>query len=156
MQEAFNAEAMAERFAADITLLQERRAALNTSRKLPLHPPSLQSMRREPGSKWSLEVTASGVELGARMKDSVKEFVYHTMIWEELGLPKLKPESPWFGYSLGEWSPEFDAAAERATRGDYLDNDKGLEARRRKDVRMNTEVRRVHEQKPRPGKKAPR
>ena len=32
-------------------------------------------------------------------------------IWEELGLPKLKPESPWFGYSLGEWSPEFDAAA---------------------------------------------
>ena len=33
------------------------------------------------------------------------------VIWEELGLPKLKPESPWFGYSLGEWSPEFDAAA---------------------------------------------
>ena len=31
------------------------------------------------------------------------------VIWEELGLPKLKPESPWFGYSLGEWSPEFDA-----------------------------------------------
>ena len=25
-------------------------------------------------------------------------------IWEELGLPKLKPEAPWFGYSLGEWS----------------------------------------------------
>ena len=66
-------------------------------------------------------------------------------IWEELGLPKLKPESPWFGYSLGEWSPEFDAAARRATRGDYLDNAKGLEQRRRKDVRMNTEVRRVKE-----------
>jgi len=32
-------------------------------------------------------------------------------IWEELGLPKLKPESPWFGYSLGEWSEEFDEAA---------------------------------------------
>ena len=29
-------------------------------------------------------------------------------IWEELGLPKLKPETPWFGYSLGEWSPELD------------------------------------------------
>ncbi len=26
------------------------------------------------------------------------------VIWEELGLPKLKPETPWFGYSLGEWS----------------------------------------------------
>jgi 4-hydroxy-3-polyprenylbenzoate decarboxylase len=78
------------------------------------------------------------------------------VIWEELGLPKLKPESPWFGYSLGEWSPEFDEAALRATRGDYLDNGKGLEARRRKDVRMNTEVRRVNEQKPRPRNKSPR
>src|SRR5580692_8260903 len=35
-------------------------------------------------------------------------------IWEELGLPKLKPEAPWFGYSLGEWSDELDEAAERA------------------------------------------
>ena len=25
------------------------------------------------------------------------------VIWEELGLPALKPEAPWFGYSLGEW-----------------------------------------------------
>src|SRR5580765_7878443 len=63
-------------------------------------------------------------------------------IWEELGLPKLKPESPWFGYSLGEWSPEFDEAALKATRGDYLENADGLAARRRNDVRMNTEVRR--------------
>ena len=38
------------------------------------------------------------------------------VIWEELGLPKLKPESPWFGYSLGEWSQEFDAMAARAPR----------------------------------------
>jgi UbiD family decarboxylase len=66
-------------------------------------------------------------------------------IWEELGLPKLKPESPWFGYSLGEWSPEFDEAALRATRGDYFSNDKDLVKRRRKDVRMNTEVRHVKE-----------
>jgi len=77
-------------------------------------------------------------------------------IWEELGLPKLKPESPWFGYSLGEWSPEFDEAALRATRGDYLDNADGLAARRRNDVRMNTEVRRVKEQKPKARKKSRR
>ena len=77
-------------------------------------------------------------------------------IWEEgLGLPKLKPETPWFGYSLGEWSPELDKSAEQATRGDYLDNAKGLEARRRKDLRMNTEVRNVTERvrKPRAKKK---
>ncbi len=76
-------------------------------------------------------------------------------IWEELGLPKLKPESPWFGYSLGEWSADLDEAAEQATRGDYLDNAKLLEARRRKDLRMNTEVRNVKERatKPRSKKK---
>jgi UbiD family decarboxylase len=69
------------------------------------------------------------------------------VIWEELGLPKLKPESPWFGYSLGEWSPELDEAAKRATRGDYFETGKQLEKRRRKDVRMNTEVRNVKERK---------
>jgi hypothetical protein len=42
-------------------------------------------------------------------------------IWEELGLPKLKPEVPWFGYSLGEWSEDLDEAAARAVRGDYFD-----------------------------------
>ncbi len=69
-------------------------------------------------------------------------------IWEELGLPKLKPQSPWFGYSLGEWSVDLDRAAARATSGDYFETGKLLEKRRRKDVRMNTEVRNVTERKP--------
>ncbi len=64
-------------------------------------------------------------------------------IWEELGLPKLKPESPWFGYSLGEWSEEFDRAAALAVKGDYFETGKAIAKRRRKDVRMNTEVRDV-------------
>ena len=62
-------------------------------------------------------------------------------IWEELGLPKLKPEAPWFGYSLGEWSAELDeAAAARGARRLFRDR-QAAEKRRRKDVRMNTEVR---------------
>ncbi|MGH6769914.1 MAG: UbiD family decarboxylase [Xanthobacteraceae bacterium] len=73
-------------------------------------------------------------------------------IWDELGLPKLKPEAPWFGYSLGEWGPDLDEAALRATRGDYLETGKELEKRRRKDVRMNTEVRNVDERKAAPRK----
>jgi UbiD family decarboxylase len=77
-------------------------------------------------------------------------------IWDELGLPRLKPETPWFGYSLGEWSAELDAAAERATSGDYFDSAKGLEARRRSDVRMNTEVRNVRETARKPRAKKPR
>jgi 4-hydroxy-3-polyprenylbenzoate decarboxylase len=43
-------------------------------------------------------------------------------IWEEMGLPTLMPQSPWFGYSLGEWHPVWDAAAERAAKGEYLKN----------------------------------
>jgi hypothetical protein len=56
-------------------------------------------------------------------------------------LPKLKPEAPWFGYSLGEWSDELDEAAERAVKGDYFETGKMIAKRRRKDVAMNTEVR---------------
>ncbi|MCY4548635.1 MAG: UbiD family decarboxylase [Defluviicoccus sp.] len=64
-------------------------------------------------------------------------------IWEELGLPPLKPETPWHGYSLGEWSDEFDRAAALATQGEYFETGRIIAQRRRKDVEMNTEVRRV-------------
>ena len=67
------------------------------------------------------------------------------VIWEELGLPKLKPESPWFGYSLGEWSEEFEQAAELAVKSEYFESGKRIAKRRRKDVKMNTEVRDVKE-----------
>lgn len=64
-------------------------------------------------------------------------------IWEELGLPMLKPEAPWYGYSLGEWPEELEQAAARAVRGDYFETGRELEKRRRRDVAMNTEVRNV-------------
>jgi hypothetical protein len=62
-------------------------------------------------------------------------------IWEELGLPKLKPEAPWYGYSLGEWPADLDRAAEMAVKGDYFETGKALEKLKRRDVGMNTEVR---------------
>jgi 4-hydroxy-3-polyprenylbenzoate decarboxylase len=71
-------------------------------------------------------------------------------LWEELGLPRLEPEAPWFGYSLGDWPPELEQAAARATRGDHFATGKDQEKQRRKDVRMNTEVRHVRERKRRP------
>lgn len=43
-------------------------------------------------------------------------------LWEELGLPPLRPEPPWHGYSLGDWTAELAAMAARAARGDYLEN----------------------------------
>ena len=62
-------------------------------------------------------------------------------IWEELGLPALKPEVPWHGYSLGEWPSDLDEAAQAAVRGEYFATGEKLVARRRRDIGMNTEVR---------------
>src|SRR6267142_694637 len=69
-----------------------------------------------------------------------REYMERAMvIWEELGLPKLKPESPWFGYSLGEWSEEMEQAAQRATRGDYFET--GLRLARSEERRVGKECR---------------
>lgn len=52
-----------------------------------------------------------------------KEYMEHAKdLWEKLGLPPLKPESPWYGYSLGDWNDDWDLAAKRAAEGDYLRN----------------------------------
>ena len=62
-------------------------------------------------------------------------------IWEELGLPELKPRTPWHGYSLGEWEEEFDEMAKRAVESDYFKTGEIIAQRRRSDLAMNTEVR---------------
>jgi UbiD family decarboxylase len=61
-------------------------------------------------------------------------------IWEELGLPPLKPKNPWFGYSLGDWHPELDEEAELAVRGDYWKTGEKIAGQRRStdDIPMNT------------------
>jgi len=43
-------------------------------------------------------------------------------IWEELDMPRLTPESPWHGYSLGAWHSIWDDAAKRAAEGRYIEN----------------------------------
>ena len=41
-----------------------------------------------------------------------KEFMERSkQIWEELELPPLKPRMPWYGYSLGAWTPEDEEEA---------------------------------------------
>ena len=59
------------------------------------------------------------------------------LIWEELGLPPLRPEMPWYGYSLGQWPEEFKVEAERAARSEYWTTGEELIAKRRNDKRMN-------------------
>ncbi len=60
-----------------------------------------------------------------------KEFMDRAkQIWEELGLPELKPQSPWFGYSLGQWSDELEEDAQLALKGEHYATGEKLAARR--------------------------
>ncbi len=62
-------------------------------------------------------------------------------IWEELGLPALRPQAPWFGYSLGDWSPYWDKAAARAVAGDYLENGRISHAQQKPGLKPETKFR---------------
>ena len=62
-------------------------------------------------------------------------------LWERLDLPKLKPESPWHGYSLGDWTEDWDQAAKRAADGHYLDNGRRTLQRQRPGLVPETSVR---------------
>jgi hypothetical protein len=62
-------------------------------------------------------------------------------IWEELGLPALRPQAPWHGYSLGDWLPQWDEAALRAVAGRYAENGLISEQQRRKGVKPETKFR---------------
>ncbi len=62
-------------------------------------------------------------------------------IWEELGLPALRPQSPWFGYSLGDWLPQWDDAARRAVAGDYLENGRISQAQLKTGIKPETKFR---------------
>ncbi|MEE2995603.1 MAG: UbiD family decarboxylase [Pseudomonadota bacterium] len=64
-------------------------------------------------------------------------------IWDRLGLPPLKPEAPWHGYELGDWSAEWDRLAERAAAGDWIANGERSNQKRRAGVKPNTDVRKV-------------
>jgi 4-hydroxy-3-polyprenylbenzoate decarboxylase len=61
-------------------------------------------------------------------------------LWERLELPKLEPESPWHGYSLGDWNAELDEEARLAASGDYWRTGEKIarERRRTSDTPLNT------------------
>lgn len=61
-------------------------------------------------------------------------------IWERLGLPALKPETPWHGYDLGVWPANLARQAELATKSEYFSFSDELIAGRRSDVEMNDPV----------------
>jgi 4-hydroxy-3-polyprenylbenzoate decarboxylase len=62
-------------------------------------------------------------------------------LWEKLGLPPLKPEMPWFGYSLGDWTEEWDDIARAAVRGNWMERSESYRQRRRRGIAPNTPAR---------------
>jgi 4-hydroxy-3-polyprenylbenzoate decarboxylase len=62
-------------------------------------------------------------------------------IWDRLGLPGVRPQPPWYGYSLGDWLPQWDEAALRAVAGRYLENGRISEKLKRKGVKPETKFR---------------
>lgn len=51
-------------------------------------------------------------------------------IWEELGLAPLKPEAPWYGYSLGQWDEELEEEARLAVEGRHYETGEKLSQRK--------------------------
>lgn len=62
-------------------------------------------------------------------------------LWEELGLPKLRPQSPWFGSPQGDWLPQWEEAAKRAIAGDYLENGRASQILQRSGLKPETKYR---------------
>jgi UbiD family decarboxylase len=73
-----------------------------------------------------------------------QQFMEHARtIWQELGLPALTPQAPWHGYSLGDWSKQWDVYAERAVAGKWEQSGAETFARRRGGLIPETPVREV-------------
>jgi 4-hydroxy-3-polyprenylbenzoate decarboxylase len=51
-------------------------------------------------------------------------------LWQELEFPPLTLESPWFGYSLGDWDDEWEEEAQMAVEGRYLETGAKLATKR--------------------------
>jgi len=59
-------------------------------------------------------------------------------IWEELGLPALAVQSPWHGYTLGDWTETWETFARRAAAGDWEATGRETLARQRTGVTPET------------------
>jgi 4-hydroxy-3-polyprenylbenzoate decarboxylase len=73
-----------------------------------------------------------------------REYMEHArVIWDELGLPAISPQSPWHGYSLGDWDERFDLYAKRAVEGQWAESGNETIKRRRGGLIPETPTRNV-------------
>ncbi len=100
----------------DIHIAQGKTAALDPS-AIPAaghgsltEPPATSSLLIDATRKWGYPPTSL----------PRREFMENALeLWQDLGLPPLKPKVPWFGSSLGFWPEEIAEEAELALRGEH-------------------------------------
>jgi 3-polyprenyl-4-hydroxybenzoate decarboxylase len=107
------------------------------------------------GPRSRIDSEDSAVLVNAVLKEPIapialpkKEYMENARrIWEELGLPRLTPAMPWYGYDLGEWNEKLEREAQLAVKSEYWDTGKAFAERRRSssDVSMNTEIRTLND-----------
>ncbi|MES2562130.1 MAG: UbiD family decarboxylase, partial [Pseudomonadota bacterium] len=102
-----------------------------------------------PEREHETEQEDSTLLMDATMKEALpplalpkREYMEHAKnLWAELGLPKLRPQSPWFGTPEGDWLPQWDEAAKRAATGAYLENGRVSESLQRAGLKPETRFR---------------
>jgi 4-hydroxy-3-polyprenylbenzoate decarboxylase len=98
---------------------------------------------RDHGESASVLINATLKGTFAPVALPKREFMENARaIWQRLGLPSLKPETPWHGYDLGFWPAELEQQARLATESDYFSFGANLANERRSDVAMNAPVER--------------
>ena len=70
-----------------------------------------------------------------------KYMTHAKAIWEELGLPRLSPQSPWHGYELRRLDGGLVAFCRDGGRGRWRELGEATHARRRDGLRPETPVR---------------
>jgi 3-polyprenyl-4-hydroxybenzoate decarboxylase len=100
------------------------------------------------GAQYGPRKTDSGLLIDATRKRAMpplalptREHMEHARaLWEELDLPPLNVRAPWHGYTLGEWTDEWENFARRAAAGDWQQNGKETVTRQRRDRTMLPET----------------
>jgi 4-hydroxy-3-polyprenylbenzoate decarboxylase len=68
-------------------------------------------------------------------------------IWEDLQLPRLSPQPPWHGYSLGDWSDLWSGFADAAVTGDWRATGENTYARRQGGMKPETPARDIEKKR---------
>jgi len=104
----------------------------------PSTAPSSERDRRYPGVTGCSAMLIDATRKWAYPPTSLpkKEFMERAIrIWEQLGLPAVRPRMPWYGVSFGNWTAEYEEEAALALEGGHYVTGEKL-ARQRKRTAM--------------------